>query len=398
MAPGVLRIPSCISGAFLMWAVYRLLSVCENPWLRWLAVIAIGIHPLLLDFSIAARGYSLSLALFFWGLLFLSRTSRETLPGLLFGLSIAANLSTAIPVAAVLSLATMVGTRPRRSMGRTAAIAAAVALGLAGYSLRKATVGSLYAGYTSFGEAARSYVWTSIRARPDSGGLFGNEGANTFILWVILPSLGLLFAWAALRDSRRRLLIAAPLACVVAAVLLHRLAAIPYPPDRACLYFVPMAGIAWALAANSFGGRPALAMHATLASLLVAQFATQAQLSYFQFWTDAREQHDMARRIQSATATCDPATIRVQSDNFQGPGLEYHRKLLRSAALQKVQQSDQPLETHGDLYVLHNAKPDELAKAGLMPAATPYSQPSPLILAIPNGSRKTCLSALTQQP
>jgi hypothetical protein len=390
MSPGVLRIPSCISGAFLMWAVYRLLGVCESPWLRWLAVLAIGIHPLLLDFSIAARGYSLSLALFFWGLWYFSRTPRELLAGLLFGLSIAANLSTAIAVIAVLGLAAAVRTRPGRSIARTAAVCGAVVLALAGYSLRKATTGSLYAGYSSFGDAARSYIWTSIRARPDNGGLFGNEAANTFILWVILPGLGLLFAWAALRHTRHRLLIAAPLASVLAAMLLHRLANIPYPPDRAGLYFVPMIGIAWALAANSFGGRPALALHMSLASLLLVQFVTQAQLSYFQFWTDSREQYDMALRVRDATATCHPATVRLQTDNFRGPALEYHRKLLGSAALQKVQSTDWPLEARGDLYVLHNVSPQELRKAGLTPI--PSSGPaSSLTLAIPNGSSKTCL-------
>ena len=52
-----LRLPSVLAGFFFMWGIFRVLESCESRRIRWIAYIGIGLHPLLMDFSIAARGY-----------------------------------------------------------------------------------------------------------------------------------------------------------------------------------------------------------------------------------------------------------------------------------------------------------------------------------------------------
>src|SRR5579863_2471210 len=51
-----MRLPTVLGGFFLMWGVWRVLERCERRSVRWIGFVAIGLHPLMLDFSIAARG------------------------------------------------------------------------------------------------------------------------------------------------------------------------------------------------------------------------------------------------------------------------------------------------------------------------------------------------------
>src|SRR5438445_2959914 len=61
-----LRLPSVLAGFFFTWGVFRVLESCESRLIRWIAYLAIGLHPLLMDFSTAARGYGLAVALLLW--------------------------------------------------------------------------------------------------------------------------------------------------------------------------------------------------------------------------------------------------------------------------------------------------------------------------------------------
>ena len=101
LSPFTLRLPSLIAGFFLTLGVFWLLKRIDSWPLRWAAFAVVCLHPMLLDFSIAARGYSLSLAFFVWAPLFLYGTP---LPDrrILLGLSIASNLAILFPVLALL--------------------------------------------------------------------------------------------------------------------------------------------------------------------------------------------------------------------------------------------------------------------------------------------------------
>src|ERR1022692_4332728 len=63
--------------------------------------LALGLHPLLLDFSVAARGYGLALALLIWAIEYALR-GRRHVAGVLLGLALSANFTIAFPYLALL--------------------------------------------------------------------------------------------------------------------------------------------------------------------------------------------------------------------------------------------------------------------------------------------------------
>jgi hypothetical protein len=102
-----MRLPSVLAGLILFTALMRLLAllVPGRDWgsriVRWIAYATLALHPLLMDMTIAARGYGLALAFYFCAVLFTAQ-GRHLLAGILLGLSMAANLSLVFPVCALL--------------------------------------------------------------------------------------------------------------------------------------------------------------------------------------------------------------------------------------------------------------------------------------------------------
>src|SRR5262249_51890374 len=123
-----LRLPSLLAGFFLVLGVFCLLQLTRSVAIRWVAFLTICLHPFLLDFSIAARGYSLSVALLV-GAFYVSFRGSYVPGGILLGLAASANLAIAFP-ALGLMLATVLLTpgraTPRLKMLAGMAIPAAV--------------------------------------------------------------------------------------------------------------------------------------------------------------------------------------------------------------------------------------------------------------------------------
>ncbi len=116
-----LRLPSVVAGFFLMLGVWRILEDADSWAVRWVAFIALGLHPLMLDFSAAARGYSLAMALIVWAL-FAGMTGRYKTAAILLGFAITANFSAAIPALGLLTACWLLGEgsfteRLRRTLG-----------------------------------------------------------------------------------------------------------------------------------------------------------------------------------------------------------------------------------------------------------------------------------------
>ena len=88
--------------------MYLLSVLLFRSWMRLVAVALMVLHPMVLDFFVAARGYGLALGLFTWSLYCvicyftkgLDR-SRLSLAGVFAGLAIAANLTLLVPAAAL---------------------------------------------------------------------------------------------------------------------------------------------------------------------------------------------------------------------------------------------------------------------------------------------------------
>lgn len=122
-----LRLPTLIAGFFLILGVFRVLETGASRKVRWIALVALSLQPLLLDFSVAARGYGLGLALFVYALHF-SMRRRFVMAGTLAGLAIAANLTMAFPVLGLMCAAALVERRgvPIVKLTRQAAILGAI--------------------------------------------------------------------------------------------------------------------------------------------------------------------------------------------------------------------------------------------------------------------------------
>src|ERR1700685_4340758 len=103
-----LRLPSVIAGFFLMLGVWRVLESVDSRAVRWVAFAAIALHPLLLDFCTAARGYGLATALLVWAL-FAGMSRRYKTAGVLLGLAISANFTAGFAAIGLLAACFLLG-------------------------------------------------------------------------------------------------------------------------------------------------------------------------------------------------------------------------------------------------------------------------------------------------
>src|SRR5262249_27918122 len=102
-----LRLPSVLAGFALTMGVFAVLGPIPSRWTRWIAFVSIGLHPLILDFSVAARGYGISLAFLVWAMV-LAMRERYLWGGALLGLAVSANLSVAFPALALICAASAI--------------------------------------------------------------------------------------------------------------------------------------------------------------------------------------------------------------------------------------------------------------------------------------------------
>ncbi len=96
------RLPSLLGGALYLWAVYRLSRRLLGTGPLFLAGVALlSLHPLILDYLSAARGYGMALAFWMWALELTLEGRNLNLAGVCLGLSPAANLAFLWPAAAL---------------------------------------------------------------------------------------------------------------------------------------------------------------------------------------------------------------------------------------------------------------------------------------------------------
>ena len=369
-----LRLPSLLAGLFLVLGIYWVLEAAgTSPVVRWVALIALSLHPLMLDLSIAARGYSLGLALLVWAVYFFMQ-GREVLPGALLGLGIAANLTIVYPAAGLVVCPLFLrpgthGNRLRSSLvlgTAAAAVAGAICFG----ALSHAAANNFYAGDPDFRIALLTLIDASIRGYQTQVGLFGNWYAARAILVWFLPLVTIFVlavsAVAFFRAPSRRLALT-PTVMLVAAILeliaAHYAVGLNYPIDRLGLYLVLLFGLAWAFAASQVRNIPARAVNGILAGLLTIQFAAQFDSRYFQLWPQDLPAKQVARRIREETRGLAPGSVKVSATWFQQPALEFYRRYYSISALAPIERQDKtPLEGF-DYYVL-NLKDDASIRAG----------------------------------
>jgi len=352
-----LRLPSVLSGFFLMLGIYYVLEqTVSSRAVPWIALIALGLHPLLLDFSVAARGYGLSLALFVWAIYFFLR-SRDILSGALAGLATAANLTLLYPAAGLVVCPLLlrsgdIETRIQGSL-RLAFTLMAVFGAICYEALAKATLERFYAGTGSLGGAVSSLVVASIRSSDRGLGVFGSLKGVHAIQWVALPAVAL-FVWGKSLTLWRGPAWA-PLTMLTAAIAgqiaTPYLFGLKYPVDRTGLYLVVLFGLAWAIAASSTT-RWICGANGLLAGLLVLQFVTQLQTRSFQVWQYDSGAKEVAHRIREESRGKSPASIKIGATWWLQPALEFYRQRYDIAALQPVQRFEVTPLAGFDYYVL----------------------------------------------
>ena len=368
-----LRLPSLIAGLFLTLGVFWLLKQVESRSLRWAAFAVICFCPLLLDFSIVARGYSLSLAFFVWALYFCLQR-RYLLAGFLLGLSMGANLAILFPVLAVMLIVTLFERRPKPLLSL---VIPALLLGalINGPSLRRAQRGDFYIGYSDFRTAAISFVATSLYARPDRVGILGvRDVAIVRLVDFGLPLFLIAVAAASVRiKDRLKLIPFLTLAITLFGLSLARwLFGLNYPADRTCLYFIILGAISWAIAADSFKKPVIQAFWLLPLVVLVIQFSTQLQTRYFEFWRVEANDKIIASLIQQASLGKPENSLTLSSSWMHQPTMEFYRRCLHISALKPVERFDPTPLTGFDYYLLSWG---DFNRAGEAPLRPIFSDP-----------------------
>jgi hypothetical protein len=358
-----LRLPSVISGFFLILGAYRVLALAKtSAAVRWIALAAISLHPLFLDFTIAARGYGLSLALMVWAVYF-SMRRFYLLCGALLGLAVSANLTAAFPAAGLIVAVALLeeGSWKNRANAIALIVAPAetVLVAICFGALRTAEMKHFYAGEPQFREAMWQTVLYSIHVAHRSG-LFGNFAAVRLIEYFLLPLLAMLIVVSAAagrqdrpaagRQNLRYIPLVALAAAMAGLVSGHYAFGLNYPTDRMALHLLLLFGLAWAIAADVLPRlRP---VHLILAALLTIQFATQLETRYFIVWKEGMNFRAIAEMLQARSAGKAAASIRVSTSWPYQPAMEFYRQRLHIAEWQPVWWNNPTVLTDHDFYVL----------------------------------------------
>ena len=352
-----LRLPSLVAGFFLMLGIFYVLRLTTTPLIRWVAFIALSLHPLLLDFSVAARGYSLSLAFLIWAIGFAIRR-RYALCGILLGLALSANLTIAFPAVGLMLAIVLLeddtwGAR-FRSLAVVVATAETIFFAICFEALRTARRDEFYFGYRTIVESVSDLVRESFHVAT-RGGLLGEEKLTPVTIYGILPLIAIFMAAALVRGSgdRRSLFPLVTLAgAVITMVAAHYVVKLPYPANRTGLHILVLFGIAWAVAAARIRSQPWRGIQIVLALLMTIQFATQFHGRYFSMWAFDIRTKEFAQEIKRMSAGRPANSLSVSATWLNQQSLEFYREFLNITALKPVRHFE-PTEFSGhDFYVL----------------------------------------------
>lgn len=381
-----LRLPSLVAGFALTLGIFYVLRLTTTPLIRWIAFLALSLHPLLLDFSVAARGYSLSLALLVWAIYFAMRRAYA-LCGVLLGLALSANLTIAFPASGLMLAILLLEDRPWaerfRFLATVVAPAETIFFAICFGALRTAQSTNFYVGYPTMSASLLSLAGSSLRAAPRSG-LFGGDRAIRAICEWVLPLIVAFIVATSLRCSgNRRQLVPFVTLCgaVIAIIVSHYVADLNYPIDRTGMHLLLVFGLAWAIAAARVKSKLWRGSQVVLASLLAIQFATQLHARYFSDWQFDMEMRKVAVEIKRDNAGKPGHSQSVSATWLHQPSLEFYRQLLNITTLKPVRRME-PTEFSGyDFYVLSGEDSHDLDRKGIRVVFS-YSR-TELVLGIP---------------
>jgi hypothetical protein len=324
-----LRLPALAGAALYLWTLTRLSArLFGQSWLAPASVVLMGASPLVMDFLVAARGYGLALAFFFFAFERLLAVlggdqERKTLwtAGAALGLSIASNLVFVIPAGLLGALFLHLWTppapapvrkikkkrmeTPAKPLARRADLFIAFAAVMALFVLVAPVKlmfkpGLYYVGQPtlalSLADLADNTLGHNEGIREFNAPIDGSEPLKRAFGHGVYPAvllLGLVLGWQR-RTTAPYMLIAATVALGAWAAVsaMHLALGTPFPTDRTGIYHIPLfALVLLGFAANSV---MALRIPATaLVAALILSFTLQLQVRYFRIWRFDAETRDL---------------------------------------------------------------------------------------------------------
>ena len=368
-----LRLPSVLAGFFLVFGFHRvLIATVPSAIIRCIAVIGFSLAPLMLDFSIAARGYSLGLALLVWAIYF-SISGRDVWAGVFAGLSLATTLNLAFAVIALVVCPLILdrdGFLPRlRRCFAVAVPAAVVFMSLWGPLLLQLKTSHFYVGLPTITAAVYTLVALTVTVIPRHAGWIGTGDGIRAIQYIFLPALMIFIVAVSARTfwrekpARRSLApIFALLLSISALILSHFLFGLNYPDDRLGLYLFVLFTLAWAIAASQASNFATRAVNTLLALLLIAQLSTQIETRYFTIWQLDSAIDKVAARLRDEVHGEPPASVSVSATWYLAPAVEFYRLAYHITALRPVERHVHT-ELSGFNYYVLDARGDDDVKA-----------------------------------
>lgn len=357
----------------------------SGPILQWVIFLSLVANPFVLDYLVAARGYSLATGLLLWTLLIPARR----MPGLpawrqciacstVGALCIAANFSFGIVACAAVLMGTLWVMR-REPRGQYLQIAAAstgaglLVLGLfAAHAILNWPAGQLWWGATSLLRTFQTVAESSLHEPnrylldPLLLKVFRILKPMLIPLLAVMCAGKLLLLWrerAWNRDEgwRWHMEFAGVIACTLAlTILIHwlgfRFFHMLLPQERTALYIpvllTTIIGLAAGLPVHGrFGGA---VNGALLASLLVVTiyFASCLRLTYFKEWEWNRDVQQAYGVIARYTAR--DRAYKVASSWHYATALNFYRRMSPDPAVPEVVSGD-PIPNDAEIYALHYA-------------------------------------------
>ena len=359
-----LRLPTIVAGFFFVIGVHRILALAvPSAIIRWVTLVGVSIAPLVLDFSVAARGYGLGLTLLIWAVYF-SMRGRDISAGICGGLAVGTTLHLAFSLLSLIACPLVLGKGSLRSRLRRAnrvAEPAAIILFIVCFPiLRQGTLAQFYVGLANFGDAMFNFVSLTLRAYPGHGGWLGSGSMIRAFEYFIVPVITLFVLAVSTRlfllDRKSRWALVPALTLLFSLVLIFAarfVLGLNYPVDRLWLHLFVLFAIAWAIAVAQVPATGVRIANGVLGLVIVAQMLTQLHTGYFTPWQFDAATKEVARIIQDDVRGAAPGSVSVSATWYQYPALEYYRRAYRIEALQPIERHD-PTELSGyDYYVLN---------------------------------------------
>jgi uncharacterized membrane protein len=388
-----LRLPSVLAGGLYLASAWRI-SVLLFGYSAWASLTAalLATDPILLDHLSAARGYGMALAFWLTGVYCLLRALDEKndqrnprflfRAGVLFGLAIAANLTSVFPAtAAAIALVLVNYFRLKTLWDQFAVPAILIAFVFLAIPLSRAQPGDFYYGASSLAMTVNALADTSFSR------VFRGMGKIPFQFLTMLhalvwPAVLILFAGAVLcvlwnlrssaagrRDPGRHAFFfcLALLSAAGLALALHYATGVLYPLNRTALYFIPLTVLSTSSILYRLRAIPAVTIGAVLVGCLcLAGFLLQIRTSYYDEWRFDAGTKTIAAYVGTHYISKTPLTIRASW--FLEPSLNFYRDLYRERYHLNWNRIERDqLDPPGDVWILLPADAGQIERLKLHP-------------------------------